>query len=63
MAPPTGLPPPGIMVASQQINQPPMNALQNLLATPGVVSVESLEGHQQQQQKMPPLPRQAKGEY
>ena len=59
MAPPTGLPPPGIMVASQQINQPPMNALQNLLATPGVVSVESLEGHQ----KMPPLPRQAKGEY
>merc|ERR1719150_760570 len=32
-----------------------MNALQNLLTTPGVVSVESLEGHQE----MPPLPIQA----
>merc|ERR1719510_2046182 len=52
--------PPGLPLISAQVNpvqtvQPPMNALQNLLSTPGVVSVESLEGHQE----MPPLPTQA----
>jgi len=52
--------PPGLPLISAQVNpvqtvQPPMNALQNLLTTPGVVSVESLEGHQE----MPPLPIQA----
>ena len=37
-APTAALHPPGLMVGPPQNNQQPMNALQNLLANPGVVS-------------------------